>query len=165
MSRKHHRFIGENVEYACPPTQPKAVPPPTSENTPMNSSPTLDLDMNLGSPPWNDRTANADGVLIAVGNHAHAVQPAQNESADSNQTTNVPADEADHSLSSQTATEVQPATTETNDEIFTTEEATRPGGSLVEMMELVESWREDAYMMSVKNAILLDDLVKVGADI
>lgn len=30
---------------------------------------------------------------------------------------------------------------------------------------LVESWREELHIMSVKNAILLDDLVKLGADV
>ena len=30
---------------------------------------------------------------------------------------------------------------------------------------LVESWKEELYMMNVKNSILLDDLVKLGADV
>ena len=29
---------------------------------------------------------------------------------------------------------------------------------------MVELWREELYMMNVKNSILLDDLVKLGAD-
>ena len=29
----------------------------------------------------------------------------------------------------------------------------------------MESWREELYMMNVKNAIMLDDLVKLGADV
>lgn len=162
MNRKNRRFIGEEVEYACPRTQPEVVPPPTSDNTPMNSSPTLDLDMNLGSPPWNDRTANADDVQIAVGNNAHAAQPVQcakNKRVDASETIEAPVAQVDHSLPSKAATE------ETNAEIITTEGATRPGGGLIENMGLVELWREEVYMMSVKNAILLDDLVKVGADI
>ena len=30
---------------------------------------------------------------------------------------------------------------------------------------LVELWKEELYMMNVKNSILLDDLVKLGADV
>ena len=30
---------------------------------------------------------------------------------------------------------------------------------------LVETWKEELYMMNVKNSILLDDLVKLGADV
>ena len=30
---------------------------------------------------------------------------------------------------------------------------------------MVESWREEVYMMNVKNSILLDDMVKLGADV
>mmetsp|Transcript_20022 Transcript_20022/g.41978 ORF Transcript_20022/g.41978 Transcript_20022/m.41978 type:complete len:213 (-) Transcript_20022:1530-2168(-) len=33
------------------------------------------------------------------------------------------------------------------------------------MTQTVESWREELYMMNVKNSILLDDLVKLGADV
>jgi hypothetical protein len=32
------------------------------------------------------------------------------------------------------------------------------------MTTMVESWREELYTMNVKNAILLDDMVKLGAD-
>ena len=34
-----------------------------------------------------------------------------------------------------------------------------------ENKRLVESWKEELYMMNVKNSILLDDLVKLGADV
>ena len=33
-----------------------------------------------------------------------------------------------------------------------------------ETTRMVEAWREELYMMNVKNAILKDDLVKLGAD-
>ena len=33
-----------------------------------------------------------------------------------------------------------------------------------ETTRIVEAWREELYMMNVKNAILKDDLVKLGAD-
>mmetsp|Transcript_34013 Transcript_34013/g.62551 ORF Transcript_34013/g.62551 Transcript_34013/m.62551 type:complete len:207 (-) Transcript_34013:76-696(-) len=33
------------------------------------------------------------------------------------------------------------------------------------MTQMVESWREELYMINVKNSILLDDLVKLGADV
>lgn len=32
------------------------------------------------------------------------------------------------------------------------------------MMQMVESWKEELCLMNVKNSILLDDLVKLGAD-
>lgn len=32
-------------------------------------------------------------------------------------------------------------------------------------LQLVASWREELYMMNVENSILLDDLVKLGADV
>eukprot|EP00581_Thalassiosira_minuscula_P006438 CAMPEP_0183739410 /NCGR_PEP_ID=MMETSP0737-20130205/56968_1 /TAXON_ID=385413 /ORGANISM="Thalassiosira miniscula, Strain CCMP1093" /LENGTH=146 /DNA_ID=CAMNT_0025974203 /DNA_START=1 /DNA_END=441 /DNA_ORIENTATION=+ len=34
-----------------------------------------------------------------------------------------------------------------------------------DVTRMVESWREELYMMNVKNSILLDDLVKLGANV
>ena len=45
------------------------------------------------------------------------------------------------------------------------EQSETNGRNLKELLNLVESWREEVNMMSVKNAILLDDLVKAGADV
>ena len=34
-----------------------------------------------------------------------------------------------------------------------------------DLTRMVESWREELYVMNVKNSILLDDMVKLGADV
>ena len=41
----------------------------------------------------------------------------------------------------------------------------RPTQKYNDMTKMVESWREELYMMNVKNSIMLDDLVKLGADV
>ena len=41
----------------------------------------------------------------------------------------------------------------------------KPTQKYHDMAKVVESWREELYMMNVKNAIMLDDLVKLGADV
>ena len=41
----------------------------------------------------------------------------------------------------------------------------KPTQKYHDMTKVVESWREELYMMNVKNAIMLDDLVKLGADV
>ena len=40
----------------------------------------------------------------------------------------------------------------------------KPKQDYDETTRMVEAWREELYMMNVKNAILKDDLVKLGAD-
>lgn len=55
------------------------------------------------------------------------------------------------------------------DTTIETEDCTESGQNSMEdydgMTLLAESWREELNMMNVKNSILLDDLVKVGADV
>ena len=41
----------------------------------------------------------------------------------------------------------------------------RPTQKYNDMTKMVESWREELYMMNVKNSIMLDELVKLGADV
>ena len=41
----------------------------------------------------------------------------------------------------------------------------KPTQKYNDMTKMVESWREELYMMNVKNSIMLDDLVKLGADV
>ena len=41
----------------------------------------------------------------------------------------------------------------------------KPTQKYNDMTRMVESWREELYMMNVKNSIMLDDLVKLGADV
>ena len=38
----------------------------------------------------------------------------------------------------------------------------RPTQKYNDMTKMVESWREELYMMNVKNSIMLDELVKLG---
>jgi len=41
----------------------------------------------------------------------------------------------------------------------------KPTKNYEEVTNMVKSWREELHMMNVKSSILLDDLVKLGADV
>ena len=124
------------------------------------SSPSIDLDMNLDSPSWNSRdsiVANAiDGRNENHDIHLTSLNP--NAVGEDLSTTTNDAADLEMLESSQEATPAPP-------QFDVVEETKSPTGNLDEMMELVESWKEEINMMTVKNAILLDDLVRVGADV
>lgn len=131
-------------------------------------SPTLDLDMNLDSPSWKD--SGADGVpdgsgAVPVGGNASEIQLASNNaSVNVAQSSETPVeDDSSPNSSERTVRKVTVVTDDGNNSIVETKQSNKH--NLEEKLELVETWREEAAVMSVKNAILLDDLVKVGADI
>jgi hypothetical protein len=116
------------------------------------SSPNIDLDMNLDSPPWNGGSTNAFTAQTGLVSDSHGVELASLNTTVKNSSS--PIDAADTNVGGSQSSSQEPS-----------EENETPKANLEEIMELVESWREEINMMSVKNAILLDDLVKVGADI
>lgn len=120
------------------------------------SSPTIDLDMNLGSPSWND-----DGgpvVATAIGGSTRNVQLLSSTNAFFSIST------APHDASAEEEP-VQSNEKTAEEDIAQSLDDHPKKANLAEMMELLDSWREEVNMMSVKNAIVLDDLVKLGADI
>ena len=123
----------------------------------MSGSPTLDLDMNLDSPSWND-----DGGLVSVA--TNNVQLSSSTNAFTAEFSTNYALTREHDIESNRGPVRHNETDEGKEDDASNEEP-KKNANLTEMMELVESWREEANMMSVKNAIVLDDLVKVGADI
>ncbi|KAL7522517.1 hypothetical protein ACHAWX_007213 [Stephanocyclus meneghinianus] len=124
------------------------------------SSPTIDLDMNLDSPSWNDRDSIvADATDSSNQKHGiHLTSLTPNAVGEDLSTTTNDTAGLEMLDSSQESAPAPP-------EVDVVEEKKSSTGNLDDMMELVESWKEEIYMMSVKNAILLDDLVRVGADI
>lgn len=136
------------------------------------SSPTLDLDMNLDSPTWG----SADGFVPAATTHASSGDSGNNDcnvqlasSTFTNAAVVKPASNNNFAAAEDRAVYATDETVQdsetTEDEVVINLEETKKTNNLEEMMDLVESWRDEVNMMSVKNAILLDDLVTVGADI
>lgn len=115
------------------------------------SSPNIDLDMNLDSPRWNGDSTNAFTAQTGLVD-SHGVELASLKNAVENSSSPIDAANTNIGGSQSSLQEMS-------------EENETPKANLEEMMEQVESWREEINKMSVKNAILLDDLVKVGADI
>lgn len=150
-----------------------------------SESPNIDFDTNLlSSPSWNiDGCCDGGGrdheIGIRVdGNNvsaAHAQNHYRNEVAPSTATREETMGGAAYSNQANAANGHASRKLTTSTAItttMTTEAGTAnddDGGlkeeDLDKMTELVESWREELYMMNVKNSILLDDLVKVGADV
>jgi hypothetical protein len=128
------------------------------------SSPTLDLDMNLDSPSWNDTSGMSSSSAVGGGTRSVQLKSSTNAAGKSNVKDDAPNDVNTANASALSTLSFEVDATVTND-ISGLEEPKPPGRNLNEMMELVETWREEVNMMSVKNAILLDDLVKIGADI
>ncbi|KAL7476975.1 hypothetical protein ACHAW6_002800 [Cyclotella cf. meneghiniana] len=124
------------------------------------SSPSIDLDMNLDSPSWNDRDSIvADATDSSNQKHGiHLTSLTPNAVGEDLSTTTNDTAGLEMLDSSQ---ELAPAPPQ----VDVVEDKKSSTGNLDDMMELVESWKEEINMMSVKNAILLDDLVRVGADI
>lgn len=124
------------------------------------SSPSIDLDMNLDSPSWNDRDSMvADATDSSNQKHGiHLTSLTPNAVGEDLSTTTNDTAGLEMLDSSQ---ELAPAPPQ----VDVVEDKKSSTGNLDDMMELVESWKEEINMMSVKNAILLDDLVRVGADI
>ena len=132
------------------------------------SSPTLDLDMNLDSPSWKDSglagAPPAGGGAVTVVGNVGEIQLASNNASVNETLSDTPVETSRSSECSEII--VQKITAAIDDENNAVGESKKPDRhNLEEMLALVETWREEVNVMSVNNAISLDDLVKVGADV
>jgi hypothetical protein len=133
------------------------------------SIPTLDLDMNLASPTCgiaggfvsaDTRISDDSGISGSVQLLSSAFTNAAVEKSAPNNNF-AAAENTTVRTTGQTVEESETIEEETVADF----EQTKKTNNVEEMMDLVESWRDEINMMSVKNAISLDDLVTVGADI
>ena len=144
------------------------------------SSPSIDLDMNLLSSPVPPARVRASRNGDRGGEIGQVQVPSRTENflvddtstLDSFSALNVkrgdenscPAIAMTSREDSKNTNDVNESTQEetSNERLIASNKSIQNVGS---MIQEVESWREELYMMNVKNSILLDDLVKLGADV
>lgn len=145
------------------------------------SSPSIDLDMNLLEsspvPPArgggrNDgcglgrqvqESAAEDGIannIVGMNNiDSFRTTLEVKSSGDSRVIAMTSSERSEHTSNANGSAERWPAK-----ERLVTNDGT-PTQNYDDITRMVESWREELYMMNVNNSILLDDLVKLGADV
>ncbi len=154
----------------------------------MESPAGIDLDMKLRCSPSDDspsaenspsRQNDHDGGGIEISKHTngHSTEIVENDDCDGNIAPSVSTSTAgdsgmdskmQHDDGDSGDTTARRGSREGTDDFV--EHKSTGKKSLSEqdyeaMVRLVESWKEELYMMNVKNSILLDDMVKVGADV
>ncbi|KAL3806850.1 hypothetical protein ACHAXA_008238 [Cyclostephanos tholiformis] len=136
-------------------------------------SPCIDIDMNLmSSPDPSERDGGSGddniGVLPTPTHSAVDDRPLNGDALNDQATTlDVNVDDRSHPSHSNSNHALQ-STTEGeiphDYERMIADDLTTRHYEAMTMTAMVESWMEELHTMNVKNSILLDDLVKLGAD-
>lgn len=139
------------------------------------SSPCIDLDMNLLSSPDPPESAASLGRIDD--HHDHGTMDDSRFESDNlhtpehtpvafNSTENIEIDNEDNATEhvgvGQYYCDEQKIGCDDSSAITTQQQHDH---AAMTQLQLAESWREELYMMNVENSILLDDLVKLGADV
>jgi hypothetical protein len=133
------------------------------------SSPCIDLDMDLTSSPVPLRRddGNDDDTIGDLPTRSAADDRTLNGNALNDQATTLGVNAGDKSRSMHSNSNHALEST-TGEEIHDDDERMIANGKTTQhyeaMTAMVESWMGELHAMNVKNSILLDDLVKLGAD-